>query len=125
MTNTTTRNAHGAIAARETFKASALKGRNVESTDNTGWNMGRLPAEWYEAFDACVKTAHDAFPGYVVYSYETPIAWAYWDGRDIIEVVPNVKYSVTTSKHQGQARQAFNDPIVEPDGTTWSRYIAR
>ena len=37
-------------------------------------------------------------PTYVVWSYRTPIAW-YTNGK---WVKPNVRYSTTTSKHQGK-----------------------
>lgn len=36
---------------------------------------------------------------YTVMSYNTPIAWVLDDGT---EVIPPVRYSVTTSKHQGK-----------------------
>jgi hypothetical protein len=38
-------------------------------------------------------------PVYVVYSYDTPIAWVTKSGR---EVKPSAKYSATTSKHLGK-----------------------
>ena len=38
---------------------------------------------------------------YVVYSYETPIAWLLKDGTVI---VPNVRYSNTTTNHQSLCR---------------------
>lgn len=43
--------------------------------------------------------ADNGGPVYVVYSYSTPIAWytTAWGWR-----VPDVRYSVTTSKHQGK-----------------------
>lgn len=53
---------------------------------------GRLPAEW----SGCFWSAMDANDIYVVYSYGTPIAW-YANG---IWTMPDVRYSVTTSRHQ-------------------------
>lgn len=41
---------------------------------------------------------------YVIYSYETPIAWRTQDGA---WHVPDTRYSVTTSKHQGKVRTAL------------------
>lgn len=73
----------------------ALRGRTVNGTEWIGF--GILPEEWKDAFR--VKGLE-----YVIYSYETPIAWrtnGSW-------VVPNVKYSVTTSKHQGKVRTALS-----------------
>jgi hypothetical protein len=52
--------------------------------------FGRLPDEYH---DAC-RTAH-----YWIYSYATPIAW--YNENDSL-VKPNIRYSVTTSKHQGR-----------------------
>lgn len=40
---------------------------------------------------------------YVIYSYGTPIAWRAWG----MWKVPDEKYSVTTSKHQGRIRTAI------------------
>ena len=42
-------------------------------------------------------------PSYVVLSYATPIAWFGKRGW----YVPDVRYSVTTSRHQGIARMAI------------------
>lgn len=36
---------------------------------------------------------------YAIYSYGTPIAWLNEDG---VWIMPGIKYSVTTSKHQGR-----------------------
>lgn len=41
---------------------------------------------------------------YVVYSYATPIAWLTESG---VWVLPDVKYSVSTSKHMGRLRPAI------------------
>lgn len=52
---------------------------------------GQLPVEWKES----AKRAD-----YVLYSYQTPIAWVVageW-------TIPPVKYSVTTTNHQGTVR---------------------
>ena len=42
-------------------------------------------------------------PSYIVYSYGTPIAWYTSKGQ---WVIPSLKYSVTTSKHQSLVRGA-------------------
>jgi hypothetical protein len=80
----------------------------------TGWSLGQLPGEYHES----VKHAD-----YVVYSYSTPIAWhlpagvpstAYPPGvwytmrPDGEWITPQVKYSVTTSKHQGRIFTAIS-----------------
>lgn len=60
------------------------------------WSTGRLPAHWEAEY------RHDrAEIVYTVVSYDTPIAWVKRDGT-VVE--PPVKYSVTTSKHQGKVR---------------------
>lgn len=58
---------------------------------------GRLPEPWRSKF---VTRAFDA---YVVLSYDTPIAW--WDATTGW-VIPDVKYSPTTSRHQSIVRLA-------------------
>lgn len=54
-----------------------------------GSNTGYLPYPYARAF-------HADRPTYVVYSYDTPIAWYGLRGW----VVPAVKYSITTTSHQ-------------------------
>lgn len=46
---------------------------------------------------------------FVVYSYDTPIAYRVTVDGDSYWVVPDVRYSVTTSKHQGTVRWALHD----------------
>lgn len=53
---------------------------------------GYLPAEHRDAVRAAT---------YVVYSYSTPIAWRNAAGQ---WTCPEVRYSATTSKHQGVVR---------------------
>lgn len=59
---------------------------------------GRLPEDRVTGFNR----ATDADDFYAVYSYQTPIAW-YAHGT---WVVPDVKYSPTTSRHQSIVRNA-------------------
>jgi hypothetical protein len=78
--------------AREPFQThnGTMTGENFVSSH------GRLPGEWRKELFAA-EQRNDVI--YVVYSYATPIAWVLKDGT---EVQPPVKYSVTTSKHQGK-----------------------
>lgn len=67
-----------------------------------GWwggdgTFGRLPQQWRDRFPSRVSEC------YVVYSYRTPIAW--WDATTGW-VIPDVKYSPTTSRHQSIVRLA-------------------
>lgn len=48
---------------------------------------------------------------YVVYSYETPVAWYYSSGDKAgTWEIPDVFYSVTTTSHQKTVRTAINNP---------------
>lgn len=64
---------------------------------------GMLPKEFHEMFEiACAATDF-----YAVYSYRTPIAWyanGFW-------FTPNVRYSVTTSRHQGRLYMLLGKPV--------------
>jgi hypothetical protein len=59
--------------------------------------MGHLPTEYQDE-------ARDA--EYVVYSYQTPIAWITADGQ---RVVPDIGYSPTTGSHQYVVKNAWRD----------------
>lgn len=65
-----------------------------------GSSYGRLVYERTTAF----QRAQEADDFYAVFSYQTPIAW-YAHG---VWTVPDVKYSVTTTKHQNIVREAVN-----------------
>lgn len=45
---------------------------------------------------------------YIVYSYATPIAWHFANGR---WCVPGVYYSAITSRHQSRIRAALHDSV--------------
>ena len=77
-----------------------------------GWRSGSwgwLPKEWQDAF-------YDDDPDYVVYSYDTPIAWHGNRGW----IVPPVKYSVTTTRHQSLTRGALGGLYDDDSGKTYS-----
>lgn len=77
MISTTTRNAHQAISALESFSTGgALEGFSDPST-------------------------------YRVYSYDTMICEAYPNDPRKIAFVNNSRYSVTTSRHQNTTKQAL------------------
>ena len=65
-----------------------------------GYLTGSLPP------DECdrLRQAIAERPTYIVYSYNTPIGWLESDGWHI----PDVRYSVTTSRHQSKLRQGAN-----------------
>lgn len=84
-----------------------LKGwtRGVPTLSASPWithQYGALP-EHYQ---------HDVMAArYVVWSYETPIAWVRPDGT---KVVPDVGYSPTTSQHQMAVMSAWDLPVRFP-----------
>ena len=81
------------IGKREPFKnhSGSFRGESAKYVD-TAWS--RLPREWQDM----AREAEDV--DYVVFSYNTPIAWHHANGWTI----PDTKYSITTSKHQGVTR---------------------
>lgn len=90
-----------AVMAGDDFDTGALHGRIRDFYTPT--QAGKLPEPW-------AKVLKNDQPGYVVFSYETPIAWHVpEDGDDGGErwVVPKVRYSTTTSRHQTIVRTAL------------------
>jgi len=81
----------------------ALRSETVNGTADAAWmfarGYGRLPRDW-----ARTLTARRDVIDYVIYSYATPIAW---HDKEAGWVVPDVRYSVTTSRHQGTVRAAL------------------
>ena len=96
MTSTRTSNqkAGDLIADRIGFTGNNLYGV-VTSYGATVYELGRLPQEFRDQLKLDK-------PFYIVYSYSTPIAWFSDKGW----FIPEVKYSVTTSKHQNYVRRA-------------------
>jgi hypothetical protein len=99
-TRTTRRTTPISVAEHEDFvnSSGSLHGHR-------GWlpNVGRLPSQHVAALD----TATVAGDFYVVMSYNTPIAW-YANGE---WTIPDVKYSVTTSNHQGLVRMGIHQDV--------------
>ncbi|MFI5840562.1 hypothetical protein ACIA8K_12720 [Catenuloplanes sp. NPDC051500] len=114
MARINVRNADGRIQALVPFNAGNLTGVHVGVLSG-GIETGQLPEEYakplrdakslwtgnYVSGDG--KVPADA-PVYVVYSYETPIAWVTASRK---RVIPDTKYSMTTSRHQGIVRRAW------------------
>lgn len=97
-TKTSTRNAADLIAVRQPFTTSgALRGGAPTSLD-----CGRLPGDHVSQLMGDLLTGH---VDYIVHSYGTPIAW---HRVDTGWTVPDVRYSVTTSRHQGVVRRAVS-----------------
>lgn len=67
---------------------------------NGGYPLGALPSPWRELLMQHTTTDKGRIErAYVVFSYATPIAW-YTERHGW--VIPPVKYSRTTSTHQGK-----------------------
>jgi len=66
---------------------------------NGGYPLGQLPYPWRDMLMQHTTTDKGIERAYIVYSYATPIAW-YTERHGW--VIPPVKYSPTTSKHQGR-----------------------
>jgi hypothetical protein len=100
-TTTASRDAlHTAIRDRVPFTSSgALTAVTADGTGELGFLGGGQLADQYRHLYRRER------PTYVVYSYATPIAW--WSERDDW-TIPDVKYTVTTSKHQHHVRMAVN-----------------
>jgi hypothetical protein len=95
----------GPLRKREDFRAGgAMRGEN---TPHGAGTLGDLPAQWHDS----ARSAD-----YVVYSYVTPIAWhagGAW-------VMPEVSYSVTTTRQQGRiatALSVLDDPQYDQYAT--------
>ena len=67
----------------------------LAGTDNPDSYTGRMPSEYADDYRAAYLAGDIV---YVVTSYATPIGWVLKNGE---RVKPPVKYSVTTTKHQG------------------------
>ncbi|GAA4896033.1 hypothetical protein HNR25_001820 [Streptomonospora salina] len=82
------------ISARKPFRTHGA----LYADDFPRSETGRMPPEWAEAY----RSDREG-PGisYAVYSYATPIAWVRCDG---VPVIPEVGYSVTTTRHQNLCR---------------------
>lgn len=69
--------------------------------DRTEVYNGRMPDSVASEFEAHHR---EGLIDYYVLSFGTPIAWVRWDG---VRVIPDIKYSVTTTRHQNIVREAW------------------
>lgn len=95
-----------ALAEREPFQGNSMSAAYLPFDGTPPYTrdmpvMGSLPDHDREFLKSDLHTARtQGLAFYIVYSYSTPIAWAYGDTVR----VPDVRYSVTTSKQQGKVR---------------------
>jgi len=101
MPRITGKSAGAAISQAQPFTTSgSLRGTVAQpAPDAYIPYTGFLPDEWRE--DIRKDASH---VDYIVWSYATPIAWRLTNGQWIL---PDVRYSVTTSKHQGIVRRSL------------------
>ena len=91
-----------AVSKGEDFQThGALRGEAWKREVLTAWDTGRLPREESNGFMLDHLSGNLA---YVIWSYDTPIGWKMADG---LVIVPDVRYSRTTSCHQHMARMAL------------------
>lgn len=88
------RNVDQYIAAKKEFNGSNIKGRNIAIGSYVNLSLTQLPVEYRKQLEAAIQINNV----FVVYSYETPIGWCVGNQW----VIPPVKYSVTTTKHQNK-----------------------
>lgn len=89
------------IRSGEEFHNSTGSFRGIRRESLGSPSVGHLPekdAAWFRQCDAM------GILTYVVYSYQTPIAWR----TDNAWYIPDARYSVTTSQHQGLIRTAVD-----------------
>lgn len=88
------------LSRRDDFQASNLYGRR--KAPGYGRASGRLPEGEY---DAMLRMAD-----YIIFSYATPIAWH--SSRDGLWFVPDISYSMSTTRQQNKIRRAIR-PLNE------------
>lgn len=88
--------AHAYIARHEEFTSHTKSFRGVVERRNAWSSVGMLPPSMKHGLDDAI---------YVVYSYNTPIAW--FSGGTWY--YPEVKYSRTTTHHQSQTRWGIQE----------------
>ena len=99
------RDADSYIEHRRDFTTPSISGTNG-STDT-----GRLPVEWAELYR---RLAAEGRISYTVRSYATPIGWDMVDANgETVSVVPDVRYSPTTSQHQSMTKHGFGRVFFE------------
>lgn len=88
-----------ALSNREPFRRA---GFSMSARDGSAPTWGQLPEQYRLQYRAQEESCLIA---YTVMSYQTPILWVLTDGTIIC---PDVRYSRTTTTHQGLARTYVN-----------------
>lgn len=88
-----------AVSERAPFIGNSMWSDYVDT--RRALSVGALPEHDARFLEADRQEAYDRMEAlYVVWSYRTPIAWAYGN----VVRIPEVRYSVTTSKQQSIVR---------------------
>lgn len=82
----------------DVYPATPVDGYGNLSYTPYPWGTGHLPRALKNIFHNRSHPYRSPFIKGTIYSYGTPIAW--FDSEYGVWVVPDVRYSVTTSKHQ-------------------------
>ena len=86
---------------------------SVPTYQDAGWLSDNWLAEWRDAKRTTARDDVHQFDGvFTIYSYNTPIAW--YDPERSEWVVPNVRYSASTGRHQAYVRRALDHYREEP-----------
>jgi hypothetical protein len=98
-------NTPGAIVTRMGFYNGSGSMKGGYTTSDSCRTTGQLPRLWAERYMKACRDEHT----YVVWSYDTPIAWHTIDDEHGHHTwwVPNVKYPVTTTKHVTVVKRAI------------------
>lgn len=100
---TNLRGAVKTIAKREKFRGASIMGHKIAPlTLPTAEEMGSMPYDYAVLYSAMARSSTDGL--YVVFSYRTPIAW--YDSAEGW-IVPDVRYSATTSRHLTAVRMGI------------------
>lgn len=95
---------HLRVRAEMTSHTGSLRATGLRTLSGIGGaSAGRLPAAWAARFYA----DREAGIVYLVWSYGTPIGWVTSAGD---YVIPDVRHSVTTSRHQSILHRAWSAP---------------
>ncbi|WP_405956926.1 hypothetical protein [Streptomyces phaeochromogenes] len=103
-----------ALAAREPFNTYGA----FRATNERSYCVGLLPEPWADRYRAEADAGRIV---YQVYSYSTPIAWVLDD--DTV-VIPHVRYSPTTTSHQGLLYALDKAPDTFPQDASCEPAVA-
>jgi hypothetical protein len=95
----TNKTAHIAIKDRKEFRNSQGSFTGILTNDRS-IGTGELPCDWRNELSKAITLSSG--PVFVVYSYQTPIAW-YANGE---WTIPDVSYSQTTARQQSMVKFA-------------------